>query len=281
VKTEERHAELELCIPYVFGRLNPGNRKQFEAHLASGCEQCSRELSDLYEATARLPLLLRQEAPPSGLRQRIASRLSSRRAEPQPVSKPAPLRGAKPAPQRGPVEPAISKPTTQHSWYFYASIVTGAILIVALLLFLNDQLRATSDLEKKLADLQAQLQQKQEMMNILQAQKIEMLQLSGVEAGADDFGRVFWDPEKRRAVLEAVNLPAASAGKQYQLWLVKDKKYVRAGEFDVAAGKSTVFAVMTLPVGDRQQIDGFEVTLEPRGGSTQPSGTVRLRGTLK
>jgi anti-sigma-K factor RskA len=281
VKTEERHAQLELCIPYVFGRLNPGNRKQFEAHLASGCEQCSRELSELYEATALLPLLLRQETPPGGLRQRMTSRLSSRRAEPQPVSKPAPQRGSKAAPQRGPVEPAISKPATPHSWYFYASIVTGAILIVALLLFLNDQLRATSDLQKKLGDLQVQVQQRQEMMNILQAQKIEMLQLSGVEAGGEAFGRVFWEPEKGRAVVQAVNLPAESADKQYQLWLVKDNKYVRAGEFDVAAGKSTVFAVMTLPVGDKQQIDGFEVTLEPRGGSTQPSGTVRLRGTLR
>jgi anti-sigma-K factor RskA len=84
-KPVERHAELELCIPYVFGRLNPGNRKQFESHLAGGCDQCNKELSELYEATALLPLLLRQETPSADLRQRILGSASSRpQDEPHP-----------------------------------------------------------------------------------------------------------------------------------------------------------------------------------------------------
>jgi anti-sigma-K factor RskA len=281
VKTEERHAQHELCIPYVFGRLNPGNRKQFEAHLESGCELCKRELSELYEATALLPLLLRQEAPPSGLRQRLVSRLSSKRPEP-------PQRGSKPkptqTPQRGPVEAPVAKTSASapaHSWYLYASIVMGILLIVALFFFLNDQLRTTGDLQKKVNDLQAQVQQKQDMLAVLQGQKIEMLQLSGVDAGSDVFARVFWDPQKRHAVLQAVNLPAQTGDKQYQLWVIKDKKFLRAGEFDITAEKSTIFAALTLPVGEKQEIEGFAVTLEPRGGSTQPSGTVRLRGSTK
>jgi anti-sigma-K factor RskA len=273
VKTEERHAQLELCIPYVFGRLNPGNRKQFEAHLETGCDQCKRELSELYEATALLPLLLKQESPPSGLRQRLLARLSSKRPEPPP-------RGPKPTPQRGTVEAPVAK-APEHSWYLYASIVMGILLIVGLLFFLNDQLRTTGELEKKLSELQAQVQQKQDILAILQAQKVEMLQLAGAEAGSDMFGRIFWEPDKRHAALQFVNLPAQPADKQYQLWLMKDKKYLRVGEFDVNKEKTNVFAVMTLPVGERQEIEGFAVTLEPRGGSTQPSGVIQLRGATK
>ena len=153
-------------------------------------------------------------------------------------------------------------------------------MIIALLFFLNDQLRTTGELEKKVSELQAQVQQKQEMLAILQAQKVEMLQLAGAEAGSDMFGRIFWEPERRHAVLQVVNLPAQPADQQYQLWLVKDKKYLRGGEFDVNKEKSTVFAVMTLPVGEKQEIEGFAVTLEPRGGSTQPSGVIQLRGTI-
>ena len=274
VKTEERHAPLELCNPYVFGRLNPGNRKQFEAHLETGCEQCKRELSELYEATALLPLLLKQEAPPSGLRQRLLSRLSSKRTEQQRVAKPTP------PPQREAVEAPVTK-APPHSWYLYASVVMGALIIISLLFFLSDQLRTTGELEKKLNDLQAQVQQKQDILGILQARRVEMLQLVNAEAGSEAFGRIFWEPERRRAVVQAINLPAQPGDKQYQLWLMKDKKYFRVGEFDVKADKSNVFAVMTLPVGEKQEMEGFAVTLEPRGGSTQPSGAIQLRGTTK
>lgn len=274
MKTEERHAQLELCIPYVFGRLNPGNRKQFEAHLETGCEQCKRELSELYEATALLPLLLKQEAPPSGLRQRLLSRLSSKRTEQQ--------RGAKstPAPQREAIEaPATKAPT--HSWYLYAFMVMGALLIVGLLFFLNDQLRLRSELEKKAKDLEAQVQQNLDILGILQAQKVEMLQLTSAEAGSGVFGKILWEPEKRVALLQVINLPAQPGDKQYQLWLMKDKQYFRVGEFDVTTEKSNMFAMMTLPVGEKKEIEEFAVTLEPRGGSTQPSGVIQLRGATK
>jgi anti-sigma-K factor RskA len=276
VKTEERHAQLELCIPYVFGRLNPGNRKQFEAHLETGCDQCKRELSELYEATALLPLLLKQEAPPTGLRQRLLSRLSSKRPEPPRGPKPTPQQGT----ARGVVEAPVTKASSQ-SWYLYASIVMGILIIVALLFFLNDQLRTTGELEKKLSDLQTQVQQKQDILGILQARKVEMLQLVALEAGSEMFGRIFWEPEKRRAALQFVNLPSQPADKQYQLWLMKDKKYLRVGEFDVTVEKANVFAVMTLPVGEKMEIEGFAVTLEPRGGSTQPSGAIQLHGETK
>jgi anti-sigma-K factor RskA len=272
VKTEERHAQLELCIPYVFGRLNPGNRKQFEAHLETGCEQCKKELSELYEATALLPLLLKQEAPPTGLRQRLLSRLSSKKAEPP--------RAVKTTPQRETVEVPVAK-APAHSWYLYASLVMGALLIVGLLFFLNDQLRTTSELEKKLNDLQAHVQQTQDILGILQARRVEMLLLVSAETASEAFGKIFWDPDRRHAVVQAVNLPVQPGDKQYQLWLLKDKKYVRVGEFDVNVQKMNVFAVLTLPVGEKKDIEGFAVTLEPRGGSTQPSGVIQLSGVMK
>jgi anti-sigma-K factor RskA len=157
----------------------------------------------------------------------------------------------------------------------------GILIIIGLLFFLNDQLRTTGELEKKLTDLQIQVQQKQDILAILQAQKIEMLQLVSADTASETFGRIFWEPEKRQAVLQTINLPAQTGDKQYQLWLMRDKKYLRVGEFDVNKEQSNVFAVMTLPVGGKQEIEGFAVTLEPRGGSTQPSGVIQLRGVTK
>jgi hypothetical protein len=216
--------------------------------------------------------MLKQEVPPSGLRQRLLARLSSKKSEPP--------RMEKPVPQRGAVQPPASTAPT-HSWYLYASVVMGALIIVGLLFFLNDQLRTTADLEKKLSDLQTQVQQQQDILAILQAPKVETLQLMSTKAGVEMSGRIFWDPEKRRAVLQVINLPAQPADKQYQLWLMKEKKYFSAGQFDVNKGGSNVMAVLMLPVGEKLQIEGFAVTLEPRGGNTQPESQIQLSGTTK
>jgi anti-sigma-K factor RskA len=42
-----------------------------------------------------------------------------------------------------------------------------------------------------------------------------------------------------------------------------------------------VLKVMTLPFGEKQEFEGFAVTLEPKGGSTQPTGSELLRGLTR
>jgi anti-sigma-K factor RskA len=275
VKTEERHAQLELCIPYVFGRLNPGNRKQFEAHLATGCEQCKTELSGLCEATALMPLLLRQEAPPSGVRQRLLNRISSKRPEPQRSERPQQQQQQQ---REKPVTPSLRP---ERPWYLYVSIIGGILLIVALIIFVNQLVGTTGTQEKKISELQSDLQQMQEAVGFLQAERVEMLPLVSVPPGAATYGKIFWDPAKRNALLQTSNLPAQPEGKQYQLWILKEKRQYSVGVFDLVGGKSNTLTVMPLPVGDTKEIGGFSVTLEPKGGSSQPTGAVQLSGEKK
>jgi anti-sigma-K factor RskA len=304
VKTEERHAQLELCIPYVFGRLNPGNRKQFEAHLAGGCEQCRIELSGLYESTALLPLLLRQETPPSALRQGILDRLSVTRPEPaqnehsQPVrnergqqrrnERPRQTRGERsqqtrneraPQPQREkPVTPSLGR---ERPWYLYASIILGALLIVALVIFVNQLVDTAGSQEKQLAELKGELQRAQTAAGILQAEKLEMFTMTGVTPGSGIYGKVLLDPAKRTLVLQTANLPVSQEGKQYQLWILKEKAFYSGGVFEVTKEKSSTLNEMPLPVAGTREIEGFSITLEPKGGSPAPSGAPLLRSATK
>ena len=271
-KPEERHAQLELCIPYVFGRLNPGNRKQFESHLATGCDQCKRELAGLYEATGLLPLLLRQETPPAGLRQRVLARISKKKTEPARVERSAVQQGKK-------VESPSPRP--ERPWYLYASLILGALLIVALVIFVNELVGTTSTQEKQIADLRSDLLQKQETLGVLLAEKMEALPLTGVSPGSSAYGKILWDPSKRNAVLQVANLPVQPEGSQYQLWMLTQKKYITVGLFDVVREKDNALKTMTLPVGDKQEIEGFTITVEPKGGSGQPTGTVQLRGSTR
>jgi anti-sigma-K factor RskA len=278
-KTEERHAQLELCIPYVFGRLNPGNRKQFEAHLATGCEQCRGELSGLYESIALLPLLLRQESPPSGLRQKLLGRISSKKPEQSRSERPQQARNERPQPQHE--KPATPSLHPDRPWYLYASIIIGILLIIALIIFVNQLVGTTGLQEKKISELQSELQRGQDVSGFLQAERIEMLPLTSVVPGTAMYGKVLWDPSKHNALLQTSNLPAEPEGKQYQLWILKDKKLYSVGVFDVAAEKSNMLTTMPLPVGDTKEIEGFSVTVEPKGGSSQPTGEVKLSSGKK
>jgi anti-sigma-K factor RskA len=257
----------------VFGRLNPGNRKQFEAHLATGCEQCKAELSGLYEATAMLPLMLRQEAPPSGVRQRLLSRISSRKPEP-----PRSERSSQPQQRDKVVTPALRP---ERPWYLYASIVIGILLIVALIIFVNQLVGTTGTQEKKIAELQTELQQKQDILAVLQAESVEVVILTAVTPGSAVSGKIFWDPIKHNAVIQTANFAAEPEGKQYQLWVLKEKKYVSAGVFDVTAEKSRTLKAMPLPVHEKQAVEGFALTLEPKGGSPEPTGPIQLHGATK
>jgi anti-sigma-K factor RskA len=271
VKTEERHAQLELCIPYVFGRLNPGNRKQFEAHLTTGCEQCRGELSGLYGAIALLPLLLRQEAPLPGVRQRLLNRISSKRPD-QP-------RSERPTPPREQIVPPAKQP--QRSWYLYATIVLGILLNIALAIWVNQLVGVVASKSVQIADLTSELHKKQEVLDFLEAQRIEIVPLAGVDTGSGAYGKLLWDPDKQSALVQTAALPAQSEGKQYQLWVLKGKKYFSVGVFDVTSENENIVRVMALPVGEKQDIEGFAVTLEPKGGSVQPTGPVQLRGATR
>ncbi|MCX6132350.1 MAG: anti-sigma factor [Ignavibacteriales bacterium] len=319
-KAEERHAQLELCTPYVFGRLNPGNRKQFEAHLAAGCEQCRVELSGLYEATALLPLTLKQEAPSSGVRQTLLDRIASIKPDQQAVDVPQQQRSERPQPQRGErsqqqrgerpqqqrgersqqqrgerpqqqrgersqqqrgerpqqqrEKPATPSLRPERPWYLYASIVTGVLLIAALFVFLYQLIGTAGAQEKRISELQSAI-------GILQAEHVEILELAGIVPGAAMYGKVLWDPAKRNAVLQTSNLPMQPEGKQYQFWILKDKKFYSVGLFDVTSEKSSTLHTMSLPVSDTKEIEGFSVTLEPKGGSPQPTGAMQLRVSAK
>jgi anti-sigma-K factor RskA len=270
-KTEERHAQLELCIPYVFGRLNPGNRKQFEAHLATGCERCRLELSGLYEATALLPLLLRQETPPSAVRQRLLGRISSKKPEQPRNEHPQQQREKPVTPSTRPVRP----------WYLYASIVLGILLIIALIIFVNQLVGTTGSQEKKIGELQRDLQQAQEAVGILQSERVEIRPLASVVPGAAMYGKVLWDPAKGSVLLQTSNLPAEPEDTQYQLWVLKDKKHQSVGVFDVTKENSNTLTMMSFPLGDPKEIEEFSVTVEHTGGSSQPTGVIRLRSAAK
>lgn len=89
---------------------------------------------------------------------------------------------------------------------------------------------------------------------------------------------VVWDEKKQRGILKVTQLPANSADRDYQLWLV-DSRYkdpVNGGVFHVANdGTMNVPFEPSTPVREAQ---GFAISLERKGGVPKAEGPIVLLG---
>ena len=81
-----------------------------------------------------------------------------------------------------------------------------------------------------------------------------------------------------RALLLALNLDPLPLDKAYQVWLISNGRKYNGGLFRV---DSTGFGqAVIIPVVPFRQIDALVITIEPAGGSHDPTGADVLKGDL-
>jgi hypothetical protein len=120
-------------------------------------------------------------------------------------------------------------------------------------------------LHAKVQDLESQIARYRTVL--LQTHALSVVQLHGTGTGS---GIALIADDSRLTFLPA-NLPAAPAGRTYQLWLIREKSTVSAGTFN----GSEVLSNKLLLSG----LKGLTVTEEPAGGSPQLTGPKILTGT--
>jgi hypothetical protein len=112
-------------------------------------------------------------------------------------------------------------------------------------------------------------------MAIISAPGMRPVALAALKAPPGAQGYTFVDPAAKRAVFVAANLPPLAPDKIYELWFIADGKPVPAGTFGVdASGRSGTVTVS----GVADRVQAWAVTVEPRGGVPQPTGTMVLKG---
>ncbi|MGW8987677.1 anti-sigma factor [Streptomyces parvus] len=238
MSTAELHT---LTGAYALHALPESEQRAFEQHLED-CEACAQEVRELSATAARLGLAV-AGTPPRELRERVLREITTVRQE---------------APAHGRRERAGGKGRTGR-WYAYAlaACVAAAAAFGGVAVWQN-QLAQDARQEAN----QAQ-RQNEEVARVLSAPDAKT---SSGELTGGARGTVVVSQSQNRAVFLASGMAPPPSGKVYQIWFNDEGTMRSAGLMDPKASDDAV--LLNGPVG---QASGMGITVEPAGGSAEPT----------
>lgn len=224
---------VDILPAFVLDALTEEEMHQVSEHLAV-CGSCRAELTHLQAVADELPLALSLSAPSPALKRKLMQSIHSR--------------GVKPSMQ------AIA-PTSRQSLaiflrkWSHAITLALIILLVATNLFLWRQLNLATQAT---------------------ASSMRVVALSRSDFSPDARGTLVINPSGKDATLVVADLVSLSTDKQYQVWLIKGAERVSGGVFSVDQSGYASFEIKAPK--PFQQYDAIGISVEPAGGSRQPTG---------
>lgn len=243
---------------YVADSLSDAERAAFEEHLAV-CETCAREVREFSETAADLGVLT-QSPPPPELRASVLEAIGSVRPLP-PVEDAAPRRAA-PEEERHEVEVPRDEVAVarQRRVQRVLQFAVAAAVVVALALG-GAVYNLTQQVQSQVAQQEAQEKQRRAETELMAAP--DAVVRSATIDGRP--GTYVVSAEFDRGLFIASDLPPAGTGRTYQLWTQHGDDMVGSGLFD---GGESVRAW----IDNIDGAAGFAITIEPAGGSPNPTG---------
>ncbi len=240
---DSKHAAFqENLAAYALGALDPEEAAALERHLQT-CEPCRLELATYERVGAGLLTALPPSAPRAAVRHGLQKRLSGVTSRPRP------------------------RPTWSVGRWLFAGALAALVVLNALLV------SQVYSLRQEQAETLAQRKTDQTTLAMLAYPTTKELAFdqNGV------VGSLLVDKQQDLVGLFAWNLPQPPSGKTYQIWLIDGQGKRTSGGFLVPeAGYPFVNAVVWSPQ-PLSNYTGIGVTVEPVGGSQQPTGPRVLR----
>jgi anti-sigma-K factor RskA len=246
----------ELAAAYALGGLEAADRVRFEALLSAGDPEAMAALRD-FEGTLADLAAAAPETPPPAVKAALMERIAA----------------ASPA--------APAHPVPRHRRAIWPVVLSGAMAAGLAAIVVGWSVSSTYEkrldaLARDAEQLKAELRGQQTVLAILRDPATQVVALAGQAPAPTARARMMWH-EKAGGVFVATGLPAAPAGKAYQLWAIAGSNApVSAGVFNVDASGAGSLSVRPLP--GVTAVNAFAVTLEPAGGLPAPSGEIYLLG---
>ena len=218
-----------LSGAYALDALDDLERARFETHLAA-CAECRAEVSSLQDAAATLSSMS-EVAPSAALREKILTD----------------IKGVRPLP------PVVARLEARRPRRWANLVAAAAVLGVV---------GGGFAVWQQLDDPSSQTQH---------TGADQIIAASDVTTVTKSIGRgatatLYRSPSLGKAALRTSNLPAAPAGKVYQLWLQDARGHMTSAGLLTGDGRRPVVLA-----GDADQAKAAGITVEPAGGSETPT----------
>jgi anti-sigma-K factor RskA len=240
---ERCHPHQENLPAYSLGALDADEFAALESHLQT-CEDCKAELADYRSIAAGLLHALPPRTPPARLRRNIVTQLHS---------------ASKRTPSMLPLFDGR---------FSLGQLVNAAILLILIgsNLFAAMQIR---ELRRGQAELTERLSAEQAAIGLLAYPNTQIRMI--VPDVQNLTGSVLVDKERPVAVLFLWNLPRPDPAQSYQIWLINAQGERISAGFILPSeeGYTSTLIQSAVPLGEFIAIG---VTVEPAGGSDQPTG---------
>jgi anti-sigma-K factor RskA len=170
------------------------------------------------------------------------------------------------------VSPITRRQSTNIYKYAFAACLALLIVSVAALISVYSRLQQSNTL---LVSLQNQNQHFTNRVNFMDHElsifrdpSFKLLKLQGTPKSPASALTVAWSSAKKKVMIDMANtnMPANDKDHQYQLWALVGGKPVNLGVFDSDTTSKDMVEMRSIA-----SADAFAVTLEPRGGSQNPT----------
>jgi anti-sigma-K factor RskA len=148
-----------------------------------------------------------------------------------------------------------------------AFVLFAGTLIWALMLS-SDKKKLTAENEEvknQLSVANTHVNECSELTSTLKHPGMRLTAMNAMPASPGSLASVYWDTTSHDVYLMVNNLPEPPSDKQYQLWAMIDKKPVDLGVFELKQEK------LLVKMKNVTRAQAFAITLEPKGGSPQPT----------
>ena len=231
---------LDLLPAYALGSLDADEASYVEEHLLS-CWICRGESSTFQDVAEQLSFAAPAEVPSTDLKERLLDRVQAVRPQPR-----------------------VPAQTTRRPWLERLLPIWGLAslgLIIALAAF-------TLSLWQRLNQLEF----------ITAPGGMRAIPLSAVDATSDATGFIIVSGNGDNGALVVDGLPPLDADRQYQLWLIRDGERTSGAVF--STDEENYGGTRVRVAGSLLAYSAVDVTIEPTGGSSQPTGVAVLGGSL-
>jgi len=228
------HAVHLLSGAYAVGALDDLERARFEAHLET-CADCRAEVAGLLEATALLAETSAVE-PPAHVRDAVLAGIATVRPLPPVVSR---------------LSDQAPRGSSRRRWFPAVAAAAAVIAAVGIGVVVAEPWEDEGTSQNLTAA--------ERVLAAPDAQTVEQ-EIEGATA------TVVVSRSQGKAVLLTEDMPAAPDGKVYELWLqTPEDDMVPAGLMPAGADQTVLLE------GDASDAVGVGITIEPEGGSKEPS----------